>query len=128
VGDEPVVNLGGGFSLVKPNAWILSAREKSTMTGNEFLAAADASRYLVYKHGMPVPGKTYAEITALFQCGLLALQVLKPVQTIGLVFYGDYAPSGGFSLQRIERRPPMEAGSWALDRCFDLELLELSLA
>jgi hypothetical protein len=59
----------------------------------------------------------------MFQCGMIALQVIKPVQTLGLIFYGDHAPSGGFSLQCIQRRPPMEAGPWALDRRFGREFL-----
>ena len=123
VGDESEVSLGNGFSLVKPNEWILSARERHSMTGSEFLAAADASRYLVYKHEPPLQGATYADVNASFQCGMIALQVIKPVQTLGLVFYGDYAPSGGFSLQLIDPRPPMEPGPWALDRLFDREFL-----
>ena len=124
VGDEAVASLGSGFSLVSPSAYILSARDHSSMTGTEFADGASASRYLVYKHEPPVPGKTYEEIKAIFWCGMLALQVLKPVPTLGLVFYGDYMPSGGFALQMIERRPPMEAGPWALKRPFDRDLLK----
>jgi len=123
VGDEPAVNLGDGFLLVKANPWILSARTTHSMTGKEFLEAADASRYLVYQHDPPVPGRTYDEIKNIFYCGMLALQVLKPVETLGLAFYGDYTPSGSFLLQVIERRPPMEPGPWALERRFDLEFL-----
>ncbi len=93
------------------------------MTGREFSDAADASRYLVYKHEAPFPRKTCAEINTIFQCGMLALQVVKPVQTLGLIFCGDYAPSGGFCLQEIARSPPMEAGPWALHRPFDQGLL-----
>jgi hypothetical protein len=51
--------------------------------------------------------------------------VLKPVRTLGIVFYGIYTPSGGFSYQGIERRPPMEPGPWALRKTFDQELLKL---
>ena len=126
VGDEPEVGLGSGYSLVKPNELILSARQRSVMTGSEFLAAEDASRYLVYTPDVPpFPRQRPEEIKSLFHCGMLGLQILKPVPTLGLVFYGDHTPSGRFSLAgKIERRPPMEAGPWALDRPFDSEFLK----
>jgi hypothetical protein len=123
-GDDADVGLSDGFSLVKPNEYILSARDHSSMTGAEVEDAASVSRYLVYKHEPPLPGRTYEEIKAIFQYGLMAIQVLKPVRTTGIVFYGDYTPNGGFSLQLIERRPPMEPGQWALKKTFDQELLK----
>ncbi len=94
------------------------------MTGSEFSAAEDAGRYLVYTPPVPpFPRQTYEEINSLFHFGMLGLQILKPVPTLVLIFYGDYAPSGSFSLQVIERRPPMEAGPWALRRSFDSAFL-----
>jgi hypothetical protein len=92
------------------------------MTGREFEDGAIVSRYLVYKHWPPFPAQTWEEIKSIFQSGLMALQILKPVSTLGIVFYGHYA-SGGFSGQGIERRPSMEPGSWALKKTFDPELL-----
>lgn len=71
VGDDPEADLGNGFSLVKPNKFLLSAREKDSMTGKEFADAAAVSRYLVYKHEPPAPPTTYEEIKAIFQCGIL---------------------------------------------------------
>ncbi len=124
VGDDAEVGLGNGFSLVKPSGFLLSARDSSWMTGAEFADGASVSRYLVYKHEPPFPKKTCEEIKDIFHCGLLALQVLKPVRTLGIVFYGDYTPSGAFSLQCIECRPPMEPGPWALNKTFDQELLK----
>ncbi|HEY9141477.1 MAG TPA: hypothetical protein VIN93_11330 [Bryobacteraceae bacterium] len=123
-GDDAEVGLGGGFSLVRPNEYILSARDHPSMTGTEFEEAASASRYLVYKHEPQVLGRTREEIKAIFHDGLMAIQVLKPVRTLGIVFYGDYTSSGTFSLQNIERRPPMEPGPWALRRALDQELLK----
>jgi hypothetical protein len=59
----------------------------------------------------------------------MALQLLKPIRTLGIVFYGhvyDEAASARavFSLEGIERRPPMEPGSWAWRKPFDQELLK----
>ena len=125
VGDDAEVGLGNGFSLVKPNEYLLSARDHDSMTGREFADAASVSRYLVYKHKPLFRGTTYEELKAIFQCGLLALQVIKPVRTLGILFYGDYTPGSGFSLQCIERRPEMEPGPEALKKTFDQELLKL---
>ena len=127
VGDDAEVGLDNGFSLVRPNEHLLLARDRLSMTGTEFADGASVSRYLVYKHEQPAPGRTFEEIhkdiKAIFQCGLMALQVLKPVRTLGIVFYSDYTSAGKF--QRIERRPPMEPGPWALRRSFDQALLEM---
>ena len=127
VGDDAEVGLDNGFSLVRPNEHLLLARDRLSMTGTEFADGASVSRYLVYKHKQPAPGRTFEEIhkdiKAIFQCGLMALQVLKPVRTLGIVFYSDYTSAGKF--QRIERRPPMEPGPWALRRSFDQALLEM---
>ncbi len=124
VGDDAEVGLGNGFSLVKPTEYILSARDHYGMTGAEFEDGASVSRYLVYKHEPPFPARTCGEIKDIFYCGLLALQVLKPVRTLGIVFCGDYTPSGRFALQLRERRPPMEPGPWALKKPFNQELLK----
>jgi hypothetical protein len=124
VNEDAEVGLGNGFSLVKPNEYLLSARDKHSMTGRELSDGVGVSRYLVYRHEPPAPGATYEEIKGIFYSGLLALQVLKPFQTLGITFYGVYTFGGGFSLQGIERRPPMEPGPWALKRAFDQELLK----
>jgi hypothetical protein len=133
-GDALEVSLGGGFSLVKTNPYLLSARDKMDMTGHEREESANVSRYLVYKHDTPPSTlKTYEEfyeeVKDNFFSGLMALQVLKPIMTLGIVFYGqfyDEAPDtpAVFSLRRIERRPPMEPGPWATQKPFDQELLK----
>ncbi len=128
------VSVRGEFSLVKPNDWLLSAMDKHDMTGREREESASVSRYLVYKHEpTPSPPKTYEEtyeeIKSSFSCGLTALQVLKPIRTLGIVFHGQFyndAPDAPavFSLRRIERRPPMEPGPWASRKAFNQELLK----
>jgi len=128
VGEAPEVDLGRGFCLVKPNEHLLSARSKFSMSEKEIADGATVSRYLVYKHEPPFRMKPYEEIKSIFLNGLMALQVLKPVRTLGFLFYGNWVPDGGFSLQTIERRPPMEPGPWALTREFDQELLNTALS
>lgn len=134
VGDEAEVALGGGFSLVKPNECILSARDHSFMTEREFKDAARVSRYLVYKHEPTVPGGTYEQILGraidceaikgVFHYGLMAIQVLKPVRTLGVLIHGEIHASGCFRLLHVELRPPMEPAPWALKKTFDRELLK----
>ncbi|MGD0364840.1 MAG: hypothetical protein ABSC93_28515 [Bryobacteraceae bacterium] len=129
-GDAAEVSLGSGFSLVKPNDYVLSARTKSDMTGREWEDGAKVSRYLVYKNEHPFAPKTYEEVKNLFSCGLMALQVLKPVRTLGIVFYGEIHGNDGpdsravFSLQSVERRPPMEPWPCAWRKPFDKELIK----
>src|SRR5213593_2527080 len=94
-GDAAEVSLRSGFSLVKPNDYLLSARTKSDMTGRDWEDSAKVSQYLVYKHEIPPsPPKTYEEtyeeIKDSFFSGLMALQVLKPIVTLGIVFYGQF--------------------------------------
>jgi hypothetical protein len=43
------VSLGSGFSLMKTNEYLLSARSKSHMTGAEWKEGAEVGSYLVYK-------------------------------------------------------------------------------
>ena len=134
VGDDAEVDLGNGFSLVKPNDYLLSARNKCSMTGLQWEESAEFSRYIIYRYEplslepLSYSTKTYEEMRSAFLCGLMALQVLKPVQTQGLLFFCqsyDAAHDAHSELQAaIERRPPMEPGPWAIRRRFDQELLK----
>jgi hypothetical protein len=119
------VSLGSGFSLMKTNEYLLSARSKSHMTGAEWKEGAEVGSYLVYK--AQAQSESYETTKGNFLNGMMALQVLKPSRTLGLLFYGGFyedAPRANsvFSLQRIERRPPMEPGPWAAKKWVDLEL------
>lgn len=133
-GDEAEVDLGNGFSLVRPNDYLLSARNKYSMTDLEWQESREFSRYIVYRYeplSLEPPSysaKTYEEMRSAFLCGLMALQVLKPIQTQGLLFFCqsyDSAYDAHSELQAaIERRPPMEPGPWAIRRSFDRDLLK----
>jgi hypothetical protein len=58
IGNEAELELGDGFSLVEPNQYLLSARDRNSMTGTEFDEAACVSRYLVYRQRSARPGWT----------------------------------------------------------------------
>jgi hypothetical protein len=134
-GDDAEVDLGNGFSLVKPNDYLLSARNKFSMTGLQWQESVEFSRYIIYSYeplSLEPPSylaKTYEEMRSAFLCGLMALQMLKPIQTQGLLFfcqsYDAAHDAHSELLAAIEHRPPMKPGPWAIRRRFDQELLKL---
>jgi hypothetical protein len=115
-GDDEIP-LSSGLSLVRPNERLLAARWKYVQGEGEFGAEASANRYLVCKYPTWIPGSDALKASELgtnrFYSGLMAIQVIKPVETSGFIY----------SHQRIERRPPMDAGKWAQLKRFDNEML-----
>lgn len=111
------ISLGDGLSLVRPNDELLSHRCDHVQGREEMEKEAQASRYLVCEHPQYVPGEELEEITERntnrFYAGLMAIQVIKPIRTLGFVYRN----------QAIERRSPMEPGSWARLNRFNDEML-----
>lgn len=59
-----------------------------------------------------------------FQNALMAFQIVKPIQTYGLIFHGTELPDGSPQLRGLtDRRWGMTAGQWAQLRAFDEPLL-----
>ena len=87
------------------------------MGKGDFVDEAKATRYLVCK--CPRWSPDYRPESAIefrtkrFYSGLMAIQVIKPVQTLGLIY----------SHQHFEKRPPMDAGDWARLARFDDAML-----
>jgi hypothetical protein len=123
VGTAPEIDLGHGFRLATPNNKFLSARSRYSMNEVEYWEAENVSHFFVYVHEPVFPVKSKDAIKSIFLNGVMSSQALKPVHTTGFLFYGDALPGGGFHLQHVERRPPMEPGPWALARKFDQQLL-----
>jgi hypothetical protein len=114
------LELGSGFSLTKPNEVLLSMRSRSLMSGDEYRAAETDYSYLIYKNQQPIiRDLARDEALEVFQHGLMAFQMLKPVQTSGLIFQCPEVGSSGLGREVTARRPPMDAGSWARMRPFD---------
>jgi len=63
-----------------------------------------------------------------FQNGLMALQIVKPVPSIGYIFQGTAVGEAYISVNHTERRTPMFAGEWSQLRSFDLDLINCSKA
>ncbi len=118
------LRLTDDFSLMKPNDLILSARSKLQLNEHEFGEAARVSAYLVLRKTQPlIQSEQRDESLVDFQNGLMALQIIKPVQTLGFTFQGCTLRVPTFSLERIICRSPMDAGAWARMRMFDADLL-----
>ena len=105
---DSVISIGEGLSLVRPNDELLSHRWDWAQGTGEMDAEAAASRYLVCEYEQYIPGegpRLASERGAnRFYTGLMAFQVIKPIQTLGFVY----------RRQQIERRPPMQPGRWAM--------------
>lgn len=61
-----------------------------------------------------------------FQNALMALQIVKPVPSVGYIFQGTAGRNGCVAVNHTERRPPMFAGEWAQLRRFDSGLIDQS--
>src|SRR5208282_5567477 len=57
-----------------------------------------------------------------FQDGLMAMQIIKPVPSLGLIFQADDY-GGSLSHVSVQERPQMSAGDWAELRRFDNKLI-----
>ena len=111
---EEEISLAGGLSLIRPNEQLLAHRWKWVMNEQEFAEEATASRYLMCRYPSWISdGDAEIAGSAKFYSGLMAIQIIKPVQTLGFIH----------SRQRIERRHPMVAGSWARMTEFDVDML-----
>lgn len=117
------VALDDRYSLVTPNRFLLSARSEFTMNRLQYDEAEKVTRYLVYRGARGVPSRNGQEVTEALQNGLMAFQIVKPIRTTGLIFYGFDSGSDEFVLQRTEYRFPTDAGEWARMRKFDDALL-----
>lgn len=130
IGDENETRLADGLTLVKPSPFLLSGRMRYAQNEYEYEEAEKASRYLVYRYQQfpgVIAGQEVKDPKAMFYGGLMALQIVKPVSTLGFVYSGtDY---GGSSINAgIEALPPMRAAEWARVKRFDAFCLSEAIA
>ncbi len=119
-----VLELGSGFSLTKPNDVLLSARHRHFMNEEEYKHSETVSAYLLYKSQQSaIRDEGRDESLEVFQHGLMAFQILKPVQTLGFIFQGSGKSGSALNSERAVHRPPTDAGQWARMRRFDGQLL-----
>jgi hypothetical protein len=115
-GDDSIP-LSDGLSLVRPNDGLLRHRWDWVQGQGEMEEESKATRYLVCEYPQWVPGEDWDAAperrTNRFYTGLMAIQVIKPIRTMGFIYRH----------QVIERRPPMEPGQWARMNRFDDAML-----
>jgi hypothetical protein len=115
-GDDEIP-LREGLSLVKPNPQLLAHTWDEAQGKTEIEQEKKSSRYLVCKYPSWVQGENWGGASERganrFYSGLMAIQVIKPIRTLGFVY----------RRQEIERRPPMEPGHWSRLNEFDDAIL-----
>ena len=93
------------------------------MNDFEYEDAAKVGAYLLLKSTQHLLQTNLIDESAEeFQNGLMAFQIIKPVQTLGFAFQGRET-GGALSLEMTSKRPPTDAGQWARMRAFDDKLL-----
>ena len=116
-GGDDSIPLSDGLSLLRPNDQLLAYRWDWAQGKGEIEDEAKATRYLVCEYPQWLPGETVGAAPERganrFYSGLMAIQVIKPIRTLGFVY----------RRQQIERRPPMEPGQWAMMNKFDDAML-----
>jgi hypothetical protein len=115
-GDDCII-LGDGLSLVRPNDRLLAQRWDWAQGQGEMQQEAEATRYLVCEYPQWLPNDSRGTAsdcgTNRFYTGLMSIQLIKPIHTLGFVY----------RRQQLERRPPMEPGQWAMLNEFDEAML-----
>ncbi len=94
-------------------AWAVS-RE---LTGPKVLTVSSACGV-----SQPFSGPLDADMDR-FQNGLMAMQIIKPVRTLGYIFQGATRAGGHLDIEGVNQRPEMSPGEWARLRRFDHTLI-----
>src|SRR5215469_13113032 len=120
------VSVGKDFTLRKDaDSATLSALSRYEMNEREYSEVKDY-RYLMYKRTFTYaddPAESRAACMEALRRAVMAFQIIKPLQTSGFTFLGTESSGGDFGLESIERRAPMDTGTWARMRHFDAGML-----
>jgi hypothetical protein len=118
--NSPVVRLPYDFFLSAKTPQLLSALNEGYMGSiRRMWWTQRLDAFFCLRSADSYPRSQHVER---FQDGLMALQIIKPVQTLGLILQADDY-SGNFSGVSAQERPQMSAGAWAELRRFDKELI-----
>jgi hypothetical protein len=121
LGDDPEIALPGGFVLCAKTPQ-LSAALDAGYIGNvqKIWWAQNLDCFFCLRSSHPLPLDLEMER---FQDGLMALQIIKPVSTLGLIFQGTALGHGPLEIHPVQERPTMSPGEWAQWRRFDGNLI-----
>ena len=129
LGAEFEISLGDGLFLARADAY------RTTIEcdiAHFFLSKVQAqdvmnAKWLLGLRQTETRGRT-ADIPSLveaFQDALMAFQIVKPIETYGLIFHGSELTDRSPHLRGLtDRRWPMAVGQWAQLRAFDEPLLK----
>ncbi len=128
------VDLGGTTEIAFSDEFFLSPRTPQlaeVLDDSFWMGAAEKSGmtnvdgFFCLKSRRPLPADQEGNR---LQNALMALQIVKPVPSIGYIFQGDAFGNGQLAVNHTEWRPPMFAGEWSQLRSFDLDLIKHSKA
>lgn len=126
IGDADEVALGNGLSLVRPSETLIAEEDRPMFTQLQFEDARRASRYIMYRYELPLfsaeRDAAHEQADIVFRSGLTAIQVIKPVQTLG-IFFRAYESDGSVTVEQFEYRHSTDAGEWSRLKLFDAALL-----
>jgi hypothetical protein len=123
-GESSEVTLGHGLSLLRTNPQLLNARNSFDLNKRQFSEIGDCSWFLVHRGaGSPARDAKWDKTLETLQSALMALQIVKPIETYGFVFQGYELTADRVEWVRTNARAPMSAGQWAHMRAFDEGLL-----
>jgi hypothetical protein len=126
LGGVPEIALSDGFLLSQKTPQLASVLEDSFWMGTaEKSGMKNVDCFFCLKSRTPFP---MAQEANRFQDGLMALQIVKPVPSIGWIFQGTAIGSGYVSVNHTERRLPAFAGEWAQLSPFDQNQINQSRA
>jgi hypothetical protein len=122
MGGRDEIDLGAGFFLSKSTPSLLSVRSRQDLSGRQFDEMQRLHSFLVHRESVPaLRGPERGKKIDYFQDGLVALQVLKPLRTFGVIFQGSETGTDHLNLETVCDRPPMDPWGWAAMRSFDEE-------
>jgi hypothetical protein len=124
MGGHDEVDLGGGFFLSRSTPSLLSVRSRVDLSGMQFDEMGALRCFLIHREPLPlIRGPERDKKINNFQNGLMALQVLKPLKTFGIIFQASEVGNDRLNLEKGCRRPPIDPGEWAGTRTFDTEFI-----
>lgn len=123
------VDLGGEREVALPCEFLISEKtsQLSAVLHTGYLGKMQAiywakavDSFFCLRRSSPLPLSQEAE---LFQDGLTALQITKPVQNLGVIFQATGFHGGSLTVESVQERPQMFAGVWAQMPPFDAKLI-----
>jgi hypothetical protein len=115
------------ISLREASETLLSAGDLQVMSAVQRHAMRHSSWFLVQRTVSSIACTPNAEACyETIQDALMALQIVKPVETDGFFFQGDEQPNGAVRWHGTSIRWPMTAGRWAQMRTFDDDQLTIA--